>query len=278
MPGPLVVLTRGFAFGGMLQAAWRYRRFILSSIRNEYRIRFARSKLGGLWMVVHPLINAAIFALVLAEVMSVRLPGMTSDRFAYALYVSAGMLAWSLFAEVVTRCLTVFIDRGGTLKKLYFPRICLPLIVTGTALLNNVLMFGAIVVIFGVLGHPLSTTTLWVPVLMLLPLALGLGLGLVLGVLNVFARDVGQVVPVLLQLAFWFTPVIYMADMLPAYIRPALDLNPMASVVESYQNVMVTHLQPLWTPLAWTAVVAAVLLAIALLMFRRASAELVDAL
>jgi len=262
----------------MLQAAWRYRGFILSSIRNEYRVRFARSKLGALWMVVHPLINAAIFALVLAEVMSVRLPGMANDRFAYALYVSSGMLAWSLFAEVVTRCLTVFIDNGGTLKKLYFPRICLPLIVTGTALLNNVLMFGAIVAIFGVLGRPLPTSAVWVPLLMLLPLALGLGLGLLLGVLNVFARDIGQVVPVLLQLAFWFTPVIYMANMLPAYIRPALDLNPMASVVESYQNVMVAHVPPLWTSLAWTALLAAVLLATALLMFRRASPELVDAL
>ena len=265
-------------FGGMLSAAWRYRHFVVSSIRKDYRTRFARSKLGALWMIVHPLVNAAIFALVLAEVVSAKLPGMADDRFAYAIYVTSGMLAWSLFAEVVTRCLGIFIETGSLLKKLYFPRICLPLIVTGTALVNNVLMFAAVVLIFTALGHPPGPEVLWIPVLMLLPLMLGLGIGLVLGVFNVFARDVGQVVPIVLQLAFWFTPIIYLPSMLPGRLASLLGLNPMTPVVRSYQQVMLTGAPPLWASLAWVAALAVALLALSLFMFRRASVDLVDAL
>src|ERR1700681_576004 len=82
--------------------AWRYRHFILSSIHTEFRARFVRSKLGGLWMIIHPLAQAAIFALVLAEVMGAKLAGMANDKFAYAIYVLSGMLAWSLFSEIIS--------------------------------------------------------------------------------------------------------------------------------------------------------------------------------
>ena len=119
--------------------AWRYRHFIGSSIRAEIRARFGRSRLGGIWMIIHPLAQAAILALVLAEIMSAKLPGMANARFGYALYLLSGMLGWSLFSELVTRCLTLFIDNGNLLKKMQFPRICLPLIAAGSAVLNNAL-------------------------------------------------------------------------------------------------------------------------------------------
>jgi lipopolysaccharide transport system permease protein len=262
----------------MMAAAWRYRHFILSSIRNDYRARFIRSKLGGLWMVIHPLVNAAIFALVLAEVMAAKLPGMANDKFAYAIYLMSGVLAWSLFSEVVTRCLTLFIENGNLLKKLVFPRICLPLIVAGSALVNNLLLFVAVIVIFGLLGHVPSARLLWVPVMMGVPLALGLGVGLLIGVFNVFVRDVGQVVPVMLQLGFWFTPIVYTPNVLPTSIASLLRFNPMAAVVESYQNVMLYDTSPLWNELAWVGVIAIALLAVSLLVFRRANDDLVDAL
>ena len=157
-----------------LASAWRYRHFILSSIRAEIRARFIRSKLGGLWMIVHPLAQAAIFALVLSEIMSAKLPGMANDRSAYALYLLSGLLGWSLFSELVNRCLTLFIDNGNLLKKIQFPRICLPIIVAGSALLNNALLLLAIILVFAVFGRFPGTGLAWVPALMLLTLATGL--------------------------------------------------------------------------------------------------------
>ena len=262
----------------MLVSVWRYRHFILSSIQSEFRARFIRSKLGGLWMIINPLAQAAIFALVLAEVMGAKLPGMDNDKFAYAIYLMSGMLAWALFSEVISRCLTMFIDNGNLLKKIVFPRICLPLIVVGSALFNNILLFLAIIVVFGLLGHVPGVQITWVPLLMLVTLALALGIGLILGVLNVFIRDVGQVVPVVLQLGFWFTPIVYTPDIVPEALRPILHMNPMTTVVQSYQNAMLFNTTPDFAGLGWLVLVTLVLLGGAFIMFRRASAEMVDVL
>ncbi len=259
-------------------SAWQYRHFILSSIHTEFRARFARSKLGGLWMIIHPLAQAAIFALVLAEVMAAKLPGMAGNKFAYAIYLLSGMLAWSLFSEIVSRCVTVFIDNGNLLKKMLFPRINLPLIIAGSALINNILLLLAVLVVFALLGHVPSVQFAWMPLLILLTMALGLGLGLLLGVFNVFVRDVGQVVPIALQLAFWFTPIVYTPDIVPQYLRALLRLNPMTAIVQSFQNVMLFEKSPDFVSLGWVVIATLLLLLAALALFRRASGEMVDVL
>lgn len=262
---------------GLLSAAWRFRHFILSSVRNEFAGRFARSRLGGLWMILNPLAQAAIVAFVLSSVLAARLPGVTSS-YGYALYLMAGTLGWSLFSETVSRCLVVFTENGNLLKKLVFPRICLPLVVSGIAVVSNLLLVAATFAVFVALGHLPGSQALWLPLLLVLTLALALGLGLTLGVLNVFVRDIGQVVPILLQFAFWLTPIIYVPELLPAQFRALLSLNPLYPLVSAYQHVLVYGTAPDWASLAWVALLSAGLLAFSLALFRRASAEMVDVL
>lgn len=262
---------------GLFQGAWRFRFFIVSSISNEFKARFARSKLGGAWMVLHPLFQVLMYALVLSAVLSAKLPNI-DNRFSYAIYLTAGILSWSLFSEVVSRCLTIFIDNGNLMKKMVFPKICLPLIVTGSALINNILLLLSIVCIFSILGHYPGTNVLWLPLLFAISVALGLGLGLVIGVLNVFIRDVGQVVPVLLQFGFWFTPIVYTIDIIPEHYRVWLGLNPMYHVTSAYQNVLVFGQPPDWKGLLIVALISVFLLTFSLFLFRRASAEMVDVL
>ncbi len=262
---------------GMLLAAWRYRFFIVSSIKTELRSKFVRSSLGGLWMILNPLSQVLIFAFVLSAVLSAKLPGIT-NQYAYAIYLMAGTLGWSLFAEIVNRCLTLFIDNGNILKKLVFPRIALPLIVTGSALVNNVLLFVAILAIFGVLGHLPSMALIWLPVIMVINIALALGIGLGLGVLNVFMRDIGQVVPVLMQFLYWFTPIVYMANIIPEQYREWLAFNPMIPIINGYQNILLYNKEPDWTGLGVITLIALSLLAFSFVLFRKASPEMVDQL
>lgn len=261
----------------MLLAIWRYRYFIASSIRNELRSRFIRSKLGGLWMIIHPLAQVLIFALILSEVLAAKLPGI-DNKFAYALYMMAGMLAWTLFVETMTRCLTLFVDNGNLMKKVSFPRICLPLIAAGTMFVNNALLLLAILAVFAVLGHTPGAEVMWLPALILLNLMLSMSLGLIIGVLNVFMRDVGQVVPVVLQALFWLTPIVYSLGILPERYQIWFKLSPLYPLVTSYQNVLVFNKAPLWADLGWLALVAAILAVGALALFRRASPEMVDVL
>lgn len=261
----------------MIKSVWDYRHFIVVSIKNEYQTRFARSKLGALWMILHPLAQVAIYALILSSVLATKLPGI-DNKYAYAIYLMAGMLSWSLFAEVFNRCLTVFIDNGNLLKKMAFPKIALPLIVTGSAMLNNLLMLVAVVVIFGLLGHLPSLSFAWLPMMMLLTLILAIGMGLTLGIMNVFMRDIGQVAPVLIQFWFWLTPIVYMTTLIPEAYRHLLMLNPMTGVVMGYQQVLVFNQAPQLDALLYPIVVAFGFLGLAAFMYKQANEEMADVL
>ena len=262
---------------GMLSGAWRYRYFIVSSIQTELRTKFIRSRLGGLWMILNPLAQVLIFAFVLSAVLSAKLPGI-DNRYAYAIYLMSGTLGWSLFSEIVNRCLTLFIDNGNILKKLAFPKIALPLVVIGSALVNNVLLLLAILAIFGLLGHAPGLALLWLPVLMLVAITLAIGLGLLVGVLNVFLRDVGQVVPVIMQFVYWFTPIVYMVNIIPEQYRHWLGLNPLIPLVSGYQDVLLYNRMPEWSGLGMTFLIGVLLSAFSLVLFRKASPEMVDQL
>jgi len=262
---------------GMLSGAWRYRFFISSSIRTELRSKFVRSRLGGLWMILNPLAQVVIFAFVLSAVLSAKLPGI-NNRYAYAIYLMAGTLGWSLFSEIMGRCVTVFVDNANILKKLAFPRVALPCIVVGSAIVNNVLLFLAVIFIFGLLGHVPGLALFTLPVIMAVTIALALGVGLMLGVLNVFIRDIGQVVPVVMQFLYWFTPVVYMANIIPAEYRPWLSLNPLVTIVTAYHDVLLYDRMPDFAALLNVMTTAMVLLIISLVIFRKANAEMVDQL
>jgi lipopolysaccharide transport system permease protein len=261
----------------MLASAWRYRRFIASSIRADFQARFARSRVGLLWIIAQPLAQVAIFSFVLSGLLATRIPNV-SGPYAYVIYLMAGTLCWSLFSDVVSRCLAIFIDSGNLIKKIAFPRVSLPLIVTGIAFVNNAALFIVVACAAALLGYPLSIHYVWLPVLVLLTVALATGLGIICGTLNVFSRDVGQVVPVLLQLLFWMTPIVYMPSILPEAFQQWIAWNPLAAIVESYQDVILFARSPAWDRLLPAAVLSAVLLAVALGLFRRAASEMPDVL
>ncbi|OUS16215.1 ABC transporter [Gammaproteobacteria bacterium 50_400_T64] len=261
----------------MLHSLWQYRHFVISSIKNELKSRFARSKLGGLWMLINPLAQVLIYALILSNVLAAKLPGI-DNKYAYAIYLMAGLLAWNLFSEIVSRCLTLFIEQGNLLKKMSFPRITLPTIVVGSCLLNNVLLFIAMLGVFLVLGHQFSWVMLWLIPLTFIVVMLAIGIGLTLGIINVFLRDIGQAFPIFLQVWFWFTPIVYPVNIIPESYRELLRLNPMYSITDAYHQILVYGKPPLMGDIAIISVIALGLMLLSLFMFRRASPEMVDAL
>lgn len=261
----------------VLHELWRTRSFIKSAIVNEFATRFARSRIGGLWMILYPLVQILIYAFILSAVMAARLPGI-AGTYSYAIYLTAGILGWSLFTEVVSRGLGVFIDNGNLLKKMAFPRLALPAILAGSCLINNLLLLLVSLIVFTFLGHWPGVSILWLPFLTMLTLVLALAVGISLGIINVFLRDVGQIVPILLQLGFWLTPIVYVVEMIPEKFRFIIYLSPMTGIIKAYQSVMVFGETPDLKLLVYPFVFMLVMVGIATVLFRRAGDEMVDAL
>lgn len=261
-----------------LLTLWRYRSFIGTSIINEFKIRFARSKLGGFWMILQPLSQVLIYAIILSALMTTKLP-QVDNRYGYALYLLSGTLAWTLFSEIVTRCLNLFIEKANLLKKMQFPHVTLPFVVLGSSLLNNLMLLVAILVIFAALGHyPSFNFLLWLPCLTIVNAFLALGIGLILGVLNVFIRDLTHIVPILLQLLFWATPIVYPITIIPEHLRILIRYNPLTSMVTEYQQLFLTYQSPVMTQFLQLLAISGIFVCIGAFVFKRANREMVDVL
>ena len=261
----------------MIKNLWAYRFFILSSIKTEFKSRFARNKLGGLWIVLHPLAQVLVYALILSQIMRVKLPEVDS-QYAYPIYILSGIVGWTLFTEIVNRLLSVFIENGNLLKKMVFPKLALPLIAIGSSFVNFIILFVMMYVVFGFLGHLPFHVIYWMPLLVLITTALAVGIGLFFGVLNVFIRDVGQVMNIVLQFWFWLTPIVYMTSIIPQKYHGFLMLNPMTGIIMGYQNVLLYDKAPNLSLLIYPSIVAIIFLSLALFVYKKANEDMADVL
>ncbi len=261
----------------MMRALWAYRGFILGSVRREFQSKYSNSLLGAAWTVINPLAMIVVYTVIFSQVMQAKLPGVDS-KFAYSIYLCAGVLTWTFFAEVVSRTQNVFLEQANLLKKISFPRLCLPVIVVANASLNFAIIFGLFSVFLALSGNfPGVVYLAMIPVL-LIQIAFSAGLGVTLGVLNVFFRDVGQLFGVVLQFWFWLTPVVYPANILPAFMQKIISYNPMTSLIGAYQDILVHAKWPDWSSLITVSVLAVLLCIWGMRLFRNHAGEMVDEL
>lgn len=261
----------------MIRALWAYRGFILGSVKREFQTKYRNSLLGAAWNIINPLSMIVVYTLIFSQLMKARLPGVDST-YAFSIYLCTGILTWGLFAEITTRATGMFLEHANLLKKLSFPRLCLPVTVVSNAVLNFGIVFGLFTLFLLLSGNfPGWAFLALIPLLLLLVL-FAIGIGITLGVLNVFFRDVGQFFGIFLSFWFWFTPIVYPISILPDPVKYLMNFNPMARLMAAFQGVLMTGQWPNWTSL-WPVVVLAVLLCVfGLRLFRQRSGEMVDEL
>ncbi len=261
----------------MIRALWNYRGFILGTVKREFQLKYRNSMLGAAWTVLNPLAMIVVYTVIFSQVMRARLPG-ANNAFAYSIYLCAGVLTWGMFAEITGRSKNVFFEHSNLLKKISFPRICLPVIVLGSAGLNFAIIFGLFTIFLILSGtFPGWIFFLLLPVLVI-QIVFSIGLGMVLGVLNVFFRDVGQFFDVVLQFWFWLTPIVYSVSILPERMQSLMSLNPMARLVIAYQSILVSGKGPDWISLWPVAFLAMLMCFWGLWLFRVHAGEMVDEL
>ena len=209
----------------MLQDILQAREILFMLIRREFRARYAGSNFGALWNLIHPIVLVMIYVAVFSKVMGSKM-GEGGTKLDYLIHLTSGMIPWLLFSEIVNRSTSVLVENSNLLKKMALAEEILFLSVFSTSFLVYSVSMIALIVFLILLGQPPSPLVLFAfPIMIALGLT-ALGIGMVLSVMNLLIRDVGQIVAIALQLAFWSLPIVYVPSILSGNLQTIVALNP----------------------------------------------------
>lgn len=253
----------------------RHHLFLLKElVKRDFQGRYAGSALGMVWSFLQPLWMLLLFTFVFSTVMKISLAGARTGHF--AIFLFSGLLPWMALQEGAMRSSTAITDNSSLVKKLRFPAEILVLAVVLAALLHEAI---AAAIFLGVLAFLGELRLGGLPVLLLavpLQIALTLGLGLLLSSVNVFFRDIAQVLGMVLNGWFYLTPIVYPVAQVPARFQGWIQLNPLTALVELYRQAFLGGRVALVPGTAALAFAAAVLLFAGFLLFRRLKTAFVD--
>lgn len=261
----------------MVRGIYEYRTFIWQRAVADLRHRYAGTSLGVVWNVLHPLTMIAIYSLIFSTLMPVssHVAG-TSERFAYVLYLCSGFLPWLAFSECITRGANAFLENASYLKKLPMPEQVFVAQTAASATLGLAISFSLLLVAALFLGRPPAWEWLLLPIPLVCMQLLGFALGLLCGTLNVFFRDIGQVLQVVLQIVLWTAPVIWVEGTLPRQLAAILHWHPLYPMLQAIRDLFFATEVP--GPWVWAAMFAWPILCLALAwsVFRQLQPEIRD--
>lgn len=270
-PPPAVVIDAR-AGGDSLAELWDHRELLYFLVWRDVKLRYKQTALGALWAILQPLMMTAVFYVLFGRLAALeqRVPGVP-----YAVYALAGLLPWTFFSNAVAASSASLVGGAQLITKVYFPRLVIPLAAVGAALVDLVVAVPVLLVLLLASGRMPPPTAVLTP-LAVVGLALAAsGVGLALSALTVRYRDFRHVVPFMLQVWLFLTPVIYPVTLVPARWRLLIYLNPVAGLVDAFRSALLgTPLEP--SGVALSLAVSLVLLAAAVLYFRRVERDFAD--
>lgn len=254
-----------------LRELWEYRELLYFFIWRDVKVRYKQTVLGAAWAVLQPFLTMVVFSLFFG-----RLIGVESDKIPYPIFSYAALVPWTFFANSITQATTGMVSNANLLKKIYFPRLALPLARVLAGLIDFVIAF---VVLLGMLlyyGITPTANTLWLPLFVLLAIITALGVGLWFAAMNVQFRDVGFTVPFITQFWMYATPIVYSSTLVPEQWRPFYAINPMVGVIEGFRWALLGTETAPGPMIAVSAVVAVGLLVSGAFYFKRLEKTFAD--
>ena len=213
-----------------LREVWAYRELLYFLTWRDVKVRYKQTVLGAAWAILQPLFTMVVFSLFFGK-----LAGMPSDDIPYPIFSYAALVPWQFFAHGLSSSSTSLVASANLIKKIYFPRLVVPISAVLSGVVDFVLAF---VVLLGMMlfyGIVPSARVVWLPPLLLLALVTSLGVGLWLTAMNVQFRDVRYAVPFLVNAWMFATPIAYSSSLLDEPWRTLYGINPMVGVVEGFR-------------------------------------------
>ena len=223
-----------------LHELWDYRELFYFLIWRDVKVRYKQTLLGAAWAILQPFFTMVVFSLFFG-----RLAKMPSEGIPYPIFSYAALVPWTFFANGVSQSSNSLVMSANLIKKVYFPRLVIPIASVFSGFIDFILAF---IVLLGMMlfyGIYPTSNIIWLPFLLVLAVLTSLGVGFWLSAINVQYRDIRYIVPFLLQLWMFATPIVYPSSLLPEPWRTLYGINPMAGVVEGFRWALLgTETQP----------------------------------
>jgi len=249
--------------------------YILELTKRDFSERFAGSILGSLWALIWPLVNLFIYIIIFGKLMGGRLPG-SSDMYAYGIYLAVGLIPWVSFSNSISRSASVFLDKKHIITKVNISLPALLIYINLSEMITFLISMTILFLFLSLQEYTFRTTLLLVPCIYYLQQVLAFSLGLLAASITVFIRDVKEITGVILQLWFWFTPIVYIADILPDFVRKLLVYNPAFILIESYQRIFVYNDYPAFRSLLILSIITHIILLCSYMIFRTLEKDIRD--
>jgi lipopolysaccharide transport system permease protein len=254
-----------------LRELWQYRDLFYTLTVHRIKVRYKQSVLGLAWAILQPLSLMLIYTVIFSVIAKVPSEGVPYSVFAYA-----ALLPWTFFSSSVTNATQGLVSHSQLVTKVYFAREILPLTYVSAALFDFAVATTFLIALFFYYGVHLTVYALYAIPIMILLTALATMFSLFLSAVQVWFRDIGVAMPLLLQLWMFATPVVYPLSAVPQRFRGWYVLNPLVGVIENFRRVVLQGVEPDYQSLAVSAIVAAILLPLAYLYFKRVEATMAD--
>jgi len=254
-----------------LKKIWEYRELLYFLTWRNIKVRYKQTILGAAWAILQPLLAMVIFSIFFGK-----LAGIPSDNIPYPLFCYSGMVIWLFFANGVTESASSMVLEANTIKKVYFPRMAIPISSIFSGGVDFILAF---VVLLGMMVYyriPPTVDAIWLPLFLLLALTTTLGVGFWFSAMNVMFRDVRYAVPFIIQAWLFATPIVYPSSLLHGVWKAIYGLNPMAGVVDGFRWSLLGIESKPGPMIAVSATVAVVLIVSGAYFFRRMERSFAD--
>jgi lipopolysaccharide transport system permease protein len=258
-----------FAFN--LRELWIYRELLVFLVWRDIKVRYKQTLLGAAWAILQPLLTTLVFTLFFGV-----LAGVGSDGIPYPVFAYAGLLPWTFFANSVTQSSNSLVGNANLITKVYFPRIIIPSAAVGAGLVDFAIAFLVLVGMMIYYRIGLAWSSLMLPVLALHITLFSIAVGMWLSALNVKYRDIRFVLPFLIQLWMFVSPVIYPSSMIPERWRWLLMLNPLTGIIENFRAALFAQKQFEWVSLGISMASTILMLLYSIYSFRRMEKHFAD--
>lgn len=215
---------------GELHELWKYRELLFFLAWRDVKVRYKQAALGAGWAVLQPLLAMIVFTVFFGK-----LVGVPGNRVPYPLFAYCALILWTYFATVIGQAGQCLVANQNLITKIYFPRLVLPVSAAVSGLIDFTVGLGFLVVLMAYYHvHP-DWSLLWAPVFLAGLFSFTVGVSLILSALNVRFRDVKYVVPFMIQLGLFVTPVIYSMSFVPKRFQTLVALNPLTGIIEGFR-------------------------------------------